>query len=180
MKKVLIFLDIDGVLNNEETGTIYTVVNSEKDYQIDWTGSWQNLIRLIGSLGDFVGDENVKVVIHSGWIKHKEDPDYVWEYYDKKLHSLFQYVKCGLADYYLDCVDYYPHTSKKFKILKWLEKHPEYNDWIKFVLDDDVSPRNELTQLPNEVKNMFFCIVNPKYGLQQQTVDNILKVVQFS
>ena len=176
-KNTLIFLDIDGVLNNETSKTVFTVADKSEDYSIDET-NFQRLLKLLFDLEHF---GKVKVVIHSGWIKYQHDPNATWNWSDgRSFKTLLPKVIKRLGVFSIGCIDYYPKTSKKTKILKWLEKHPEYDSWNKFVIDDDESEYNALNELIYERNNIIFCPTNPKYGLQQQTVNNIVRTVQNS
>lgn len=174
MKPILIFLDIDGVLNNESSGTMYTVAKKSEDYAID-ENNFNTLKKIFSEFED-----NVKVVVHSGWIKYQDNPNATWETKNKRFTTLLPSVITKLGKFYIGCVDYFPKTSKKFKILKWLEKHSEYDSWLKFILDDDESDYTGLNQIIFERRDIIFCPINKKYGLQQQTVNNLINTVKNS
>ena len=105
----IIFLDVDGVLNNNDTDTR----NPLGYIGVDDT--------LCQRLRDIVAATGAKIVLSSAWRTTPRALPYLWEH-------------CGPT---VECVgqtDYYPNKYRGDEIADWLAKHPEVD---KFVILDD-------------------------------------------
>ena len=169
----LLFLDIDGVINCKETRTFYSTEYPES-YGID-EHLWGNLQKFLDKFPD------VKVVIHSGWIKHKDDPDYEWDMGRPKLgikiKSKLQDVINRLGDRYLDCVPYMQGEPKYVRIEFWLSQNNVLFDKDSpcLILDDDRSYYTNLLALET-YGHVYVKFTNPDTGLNDMELANIIEI----
>ena len=114
----IIFLDVDGVLNNNKTNTR----NPLGFIGVDDT--------LCQRLREIVVATGAKIVLSSAWRQYPESLPYLWEH-------------CGPT---VECVgqtDYYPNKYRGDEIAAWLAEHPEVD---KFVILDDRTDMGDLKQ----------------------------------
>lgn len=172
MKKIL-FLDIDGVLNCKNTNTFYSADHPES-YGID-EHLWNNLQKFLNKFPD------VKVVIHSGWIKHKDNPNYAWDMGKPelgiKIKSKLQEVINRLGDRYLDCVPYLKGEPKWVRIKQWLAKNNMLNNpnCQCLILDDDRSNYTNLFAL-EVYPNVYVRFTKAETGLDDMTFMDLIEI----
>lgn len=105
----IIFLDVDGVLNNNQTNT---------RNPLGFIGVDDTLCRRLRKIVVATG---AKIVLSSAWRHYPKSLPYLWEH-------------CGPT---VECVgqtDYYPDSDRGAEIATWLDEHPEVD---KFVILDD-------------------------------------------
>ena len=117
----IIFLDIDGVLNN--MGWIYTHPDREDGAHLS-PSHVERLTRLVAETG-------AKVVVSSTWrILHKR----------RKLQALLEAK--GFVGEVIGRTSRNHSGVRGLQILEWLNLHPEVTRWV--VLDDEVSDLHDL------------------------------------
>ena len=169
----ILFLDIDGVLNCKNTNTFYSAEHPES-YGID-EHLWKNLWKFLNKFPD------VKVVIHSGWIKHKDDPDYVWDMghpeLGVKIKSKLNDVIEGLGDRYLDCVPYLKGEPKWIRIELWLARNGMLarDNCQCLILDDDRSDYTNLMALEG-YNNVYVHFTDANTGLSDIQLVKIFEI----
>lgn len=148
----VIFLDIDGVLNDQTTedranGCIG--IDNSKVYR----------------LKKIVEENNAIIILSSSWRYHwwKRESD------DDEQHPLGEYLDKKLAGYGLKITDKLPTPGNKRgrTIRDWLKEHPEVDAFI--VLDDEEFDYrdNDVWLIPYLVKTSFYSDVG---GLQDTHV----------
>ena len=116
----IIFLDIDGVLNNtsdSHSDTPFTDVWSR-----DHTNWWPHSVNV---LGDIVAATGAKIVISSSW--RKLEPDIEW------WNEQFR-----LAKIEVECIGITPSSRNGFRgreIKQYLSEHPKISSYV--ILDDE-------------------------------------------
>ena len=169
----ILFLDIDGVLNCERSNTFYDPKHPET-YGID-EHLWKNLETFLNRFPD------VKVVIHSGWIKHRDDPNYEWDMgrpeLGVKVKSQLQTVIDRLGDKFLDCVPYMEGEPKFVRIEFWLAHNNLLFDKTRscLVLDDDRTDWTGLLRLEN-YENVYIHFTSRENGLNDVELANVLEI----
>lgn len=151
----VIFLDIDGVLNNaflkETIGIIVGIGN-----------------KYVKRLRKIVDATGAKIVLTSSWREYKtpEGDDIHWEYLVRKL------AKEGLTIY---DVTKDRGDNRGYGILQWYT-HRDVTDWV--VLDDeefdDYRPYGILKHL---VKTYYY---SPDGGLQDEDVEKAIEILSWS
>lgn len=155
----IIFLDIDGVLNNEFTKDLspmrYRGINST----------------LVKRLAKIVKETNAKIVLSSDW---KDE----WEIDKTKCSKDGIYINEKLSKEGLSLIDKTNDksigddisTGRGFGIRKYLKNHPEVTNWV--VLDDNI-----FKDFTDEILE-HFVHTNYLYGITEKDVHlaiNILK-----
>lgn len=172
-KQKILFLDIDGVLNCKDTNTFYSIEHPET-YGID-EHLWNNFQKFLNKFPD------VKVVIHSGWIKHKDEPNYVWDMghpeLGVKIKSKLLEVIRRLGDRYLDCVPYIKNEPKWIRIETWLTQNNmlSNSNCPCIVLDDDRSSYTNLFAL-ERYNNVCVKFTKPETGLDDMTLMDLIEI----
>lgn len=169
----LLFLDIDGVVNCKNSKTYYNAEYPDK-YGLD-ERLWKNLQKFLSRFPD------VKVVIHSGWIKHKDDPNYTWDMNKPELgvqiKSHLQEVIDRLGDRFIGCVPYLKGKSKSARIEKWLLDNNSLNDpkCPCLVFDDD---RSEYASLLDLEKYCNICVkfTDTRTGLDAVALSDAIEI----
>lgn len=164
----LLFLDIDGVLTSVADGTSYLCGNPD-----NYTFSSSAMYRLFGLIKAV---PELKVVIHSGWVKWKHKPDFKWDFTRRDgvvvafESLLFQLVEILRDDgVYLDCVDHVSKRNKRGDIEAWLENNEKsIAENCKIVIfDDDL--RQELDKVAFKNRKVKYLYVPSFSGLR--TID---------
>ena len=163
-KLKLIFLDIDGVLNNSEDNTSFSSYMPEK-YGIS-EKNLENFLSILERVKD------VKIVLSTSWRKYPYD--YEYRYKDKLFKSPLKGLidRIGKNRFYE--IDRIPHLNRKTKYLDIMgffyilkeRKHIDMAD-VSFVILDDL--RNQDLDL---FEHNFFC-TNVKTGLTASDAENI-------
>lgn len=121
----VLFLDIDGVLNNSKTTRItaggYTFVGN----------------RLLKNLKRIIRETKAKVVLSSDWRYDKEDPRYNGDYLELRRELL----RNGIQFYGFTPELLSGHRGAE--IDAWLKEHPEVGNFV--ILDDrlDIEPNKD-------------------------------------
>lgn len=152
----VIFLDIDGVLNNIDSKTMWAAGNPAT-YGLD-DHNVNNLLKLIKAV-------NAKVVLITGWRKFPED--FVWSIHGVGFNSPLKRVKTLLEDNGIDydIASHSPHASKGDDVSDWLER----NHCDLFAIIDDEN-RQGLTGFGE-----FFFRTDSNVGLTEENVNHIIK-----
>jgi hypothetical protein len=116
----VIFLDFDGVLNND---------SPEMEHSLElWAVSWLEPA-LVGRLATLVERTGAKVVVTSSWRQRRSK---------KELHDIL--AGCGFSEGIFDVTPRLPRgaegerLAREREIMAWLELHPEV---LSFVILDD-------------------------------------------
>lgn len=155
---VVIFCDVDGVLNSKESGTMFPDDPSQYALNEENVVCLTNLCEQLGA----------KVVIHSGW--NKRAMDATWNYRGRTYKSLLPEVMARLGDL---CLGMTVHTTDSYKaqeIINWVNDKGEVKG---LVLDDDMAERNHW-ELLEGWPNLTFFKIDPKIGLSTNNVANIV------
>lgn len=132
----VIFLDIDGVLNDDSTPTR----TKSRLIFIDW----EKLLRL-KQIVDATGAE---IVLSSTWRYDRDNPAYNVDFLE--LQDAFRQV--GLEFYSFTPEDVY-RIRRGMEIRAWLEMHPEVDRYI--ILDDELFDFEQRGLLPRLIKTEF-------------------------
>lgn len=127
MEKIkVIFLDIDGVLNNSKT----TRTTSQTHYTFVGARHIKNLKRIINST-------EAKVVLSSDWRYDRDDPRYNGDYLELR-NELLRY---GIRFY--GFTPELPSSHRGAEIDQWLREHDEVENFV--ILDDrsDIEPNKD-------------------------------------
>lgn len=167
----ILFLDIDGVLNCRKSKTFYDLDHPEK-YSID-EDLWNNLEIFLKKF------PKVKVVIHSGWIKHYDEPNYEWDMGHPengvKIKTLLPTVVSRLGDRYIGHVPYLKGKPKSSRIEQWLSDNMYFNeDYKAIVLDDDKSEWTNILDL-EKYPNVYVHFTNTETGLDSMSLLNLIE-----
>ena len=145
----IVFLDVDGVLNNEITNAVAPS---------GCTGVIDSKVKLLKRIVDATG---AKVVLSSDWRLCKpSDPDY------KYLVNKLKY-KGGIVLYGKT-----PDINWRYRgqeVLAWLGEHPHVKSWV--VLDD-----NDFDFYRKEFDNHVI-ITDFYYGLSEDDVEEAIKIL---
>lgn len=170
-----LFLDIDGVLNCRNSGTYYDVVKSPEEYAID-EHLWGNLQKFLDKF------PNVKVVIHSGWVKYADDPDYTWNMNCPEkgfvVKTLLPEVIKRLGDRYIGHTPYLKFKPKHDRIIAWLDQNGFFNRENQsqcLVLDDDTSDYSRIGDL-EEYDGVYVHFTSTASGLDDMELMNIIEI----
>lgn len=163
MKKIL-FLDFDGVLNNNDARRIYPIcgfhsrhLNNEEFRKNEFNfvqRCLDSLNYLIGQVPDLI------TVISSNWRFESKIENF------KKLFDLFEikYNSIDMIPQHTRGNDFY---KRSFLIIEYLNKYYDNLNEIKYVAVDD---RKDLFH--SDFKNVVF--TNPELGLTNKDVDDII------
>jgi len=172
--KRILFLDIDGVLNCHSTHTYYDP-DYANNYSID-PACWLNLEKILNKF------PYMKVVIHSGWVKTIDDPNYEWDmgFPERgiKVKSLIYEVIKRLGNRYIGHVKYLKGRSKHDRIQEWLSSHLQEFETNKIVVvDDDQGTFSRIKDLESyPYIKVFF--TDPNVGLDELTADAIISALK--
>jgi hypothetical protein len=159
----IIFLDIDGVLNNEEWFASKEFSKGEENYSgfldhdnpQDQINFWKHYISpiLAQRVKDIVEATGAKIVLSSSWRRSNYSIDVL------KLFGI-------------ECVDMTTRDRGKIltrgeEIQEWLDKHPEVENYI--ILDD---ARNML-----ESQKPFFVFTNRDMGVRERDVKKAIDIL---
>ena len=157
---VVIFCDVDGVLNSKESGTMFP--DNPKKYALN-DDNVSCLTNLCGKLG-------AKVVIHSGW--NKRGMDETWTYRGRNYASLLPDATNRLGSLCLGITVHTNGSCKAREILNWVNDR----EVVGIVLDDDMSERNHW-ELLDPHPNLILFRIDQNTGLSTNDVacisDNI-------
>lgn len=153
MPKKVIFLDIDGVLNDAATDE-YTPAKfmGIDDYKVKF-------------LRQIVDATGASIVLTSTWKTE-------WSKNEEFLSVDGAYLNSKLAEESLHILD---KTTDKILdrgagIMRWLNDHPEVKSWV--VIDDDIfTDYKEYDVLPHLVKTSFY------FGLTQEHASQCIKIL---
>lgn len=146
----VIFLDIDGVLNNSATtrrtaSTLYTFVSNS----------------LIRNLKSIIDKTNAKVVLSSDWRYDRDDPT---------LNEDFLELRAELRKWGISFYDFTPvifnGINRGIEIDTWLKKHSEVSNFVILDDRDDMEPnKDHLVQ------------TSYKKGLTKEKADEAVRVL---
>lgn len=169
----LLFLDIDGVLTSDQSGTSYHCEDPEA-YKPDEECK-ANLLRVAAAV------PNLKVVLHSAWTTRVQDDCPCFDYRGKTFYSPLNNVVGWLIEYDLflgltDCTKRDAdgkRISKKEKILEWLQEHSrELDSGCKALVIDDDTVFNDLvtinTMEPPGIASLRFMPIDKNTGFTQE------------
>ena len=152
-----IFLDIDGVLNDEEYIRQCWEMNGGYPMSMNWVPfdprALTNLMTLVKVIREY-GEP--KIILSSTWRLHETD---------------IEIVKARIAEYGLRIVDKTPyiHSKRGLEIQDFLSKQDD-KDYSFVILDDDLFDIKDLYE-----KNLI--LVDRYYGLSNRDVDKALKIL---
>lgn len=144
----IIFLDIDGVLNGNDTDTFAPS---------GAIGVSDNKISLLKNIIDATG---AKIVLSSTWR------------YDRPSGKDYQYLRNKLSEHGISIYDYTPdiHSPRRgMEISSWLAKHPEVDNWI--VIDDI-----EFSDFGRNEFYGHLVITNPHCGLTEADIEKAIGI----
>lgn len=176
MTNKIIFLDIDGVLNSHNSGTFYSLDHPE-NYSIN-EELWNHFKRILDKFPE------ISVVIHSGWIKHADEPNYEWDMgcpeKGIKVKTLFPKVVNRLGDRYIGHVDYIKGKPKSVRIEKWLRDHDilENFDYKVLIIDDDDSEYTNLFDLVKKYSNVYVYFTDSDRGLDSTAFKELVNLIR--
>lgn len=150
----VIFIDIDGVLNEDSTPTR----TKSRVMFIDQ----EKLLRL----KQIVEATQAKIVLSSTWRYDRDDPRYNGDFLE--LREVFQ--KVGLEFYSYTPVDAIG-IRRGMEIKAWLGMHPEVDQYI--ILDDELFDFEERGLLPRLIKTAFW-----DGGLTEEHMQEAIKLLQ--
>lgn len=147
----VIFLDIDGVMNNEKfcRGN----VNARMDDHTCFDP------KSVAALAEILAKSGARLVLSS-----------MWRYYNTLAQMEVFLELCGLKVEFLDRTPLSARDSRRgHEIAEWLEEHPEVKTYV--ILDDDVDI-SECEAVANQwIKTSWFV------GLQKEHVPQALKLL---
>lgn len=161
----VIFLDIDGVLNSDETGVMYSerykdngfggFFDDEVDEPTHRTVLWG--LPLVETLAYIVRSTGAKIVISSTWRMGKKVSTF------NKMFALY-------GEYDIEAIDKTPlHWSgtRGTEIQHWLDAHPEVTNYV--ILDDNDD------MLSSHVGH--FVQTDEKVGLTEQDAERAIAIL---
>lgn len=153
----VIFLDVDGVLNDK---------NTQRTTEAPGIGIDDIKIQYLKNIVDAT---NAQIVLCSGW-------KLGWSHNFANQSASVQYLTNKLINYGLTIIDrtYDPdgfsHRGEGIK--NWLANHPIVDAWV--VLDDDIFPDyEEQGIIPHLVKSSFY-----NKGLTEELVEQAIKILK--
>ena len=156
-RRKILFLDIDGVLNNESDETMWSSLDPNK---YGFSESCINEVKRI------LDETNSEIIWITSWRNHSED--FIWEpYHDLKFKSPFPKAKEIFKDYKQSICD---HLFRRFKVddvnyhLSNNNISPKKCKWV--ILDDDSKQR--LYELNGYIQ------VDRKYGVTKKIADKVI------
>ena len=155
----VVFLDVDGVLNNDTT----------KEKTSDWSGTQYTGIddTLVQNLAELVHKTGAQIVLTSSWKTLWDEPGPNDEMNPMAKYLVLKLKKQGLhiADRTIDR----DKGDRGYGIKRWLKRFPEVERWV--VLDDQEFLDYEVEGiLPHLIKTNFL------YGL---TEENVKEAIDF-
>ena len=152
-KTKIIFLDVDGVLNNIGSTEMF-----HGYYGVD-----QHLLENLKAVVDATG---AKIVLSSSWKRFKNP--------DCSEHCFYKYLEQRLASVGLEILDITPESSSRrgFGILKWIhDNEPELTDFI--IIDDGIYDFKVYNLTPHWLQTSY------KYngGLSTKAVECAIKML---
>ena len=158
-KNILIFLDVDGVLNT--TNSRFT------KYEVK-----ESIVESLGMLVDMLNKKGyiVKVVLSSTW-RLGYDKDY--EQCSPQVQNLI--TKLASVDITIyDKTPIYTDKTRDVEIARYIKEYElKHNDFAYVILDDDTSIFNK-----DALRDMSFYKVNEKTGLVASDVNGIVKMLK--
>lgn len=170
MKKKIIFLDIDGVLNSK------AYFESIKENEIPAAEKIYNEISEfhVKLLSEIYHACDAKIVLASTW-KELDDPS------DLKAYCMYQYLVDTLAQYDMKILDKTPTINgcRPYEIFMWLQAKNDKNEIQAVILDDDF---NKLEYQKYGLENIlvqtkFFVNKISDGGLQQKNVSEAIHIL---
>ena len=153
----VIFLDFDGVLNNDSTSYIFGYDNPKSSH-FNQACPDATCVRLMDIL---LLKSNADIVVSSGWRLGTEVRDLDW--------ILYKDFGLDLSNRVIDKTDNFYAVGEKrgHQIQRWLDQHPEVTHHV--IIDDD--PTACLDGYDHNI-----VVTNPSFGFQ---VDNMLKCLDY-
>ena len=156
-RRKILFLDIDGVLNNEIDETMWSSLDPNK---YGFSESCINEVKRI------LNETNSEIIWITSWRNHSED--FIWEpYQDLKFKSPFPKAKEIFKDYKQSICDHLLRRLKVDDINYHLVNNnisPKKCKWV--ILDDDSKQR--LYELDGYIQ------VDRKYGVTKEIADKAI------
>ena len=150
----VIFCDVDGVLNNDETTAI-----SPNGYR----GVSNELIR---NLRNIVRETGAKIVLSSDWRLVRDDPEHSKDY--RYLVRKLRFAGGLTIDGHTDDISW---SKRGTEIKKYLQDHPEVTD---YVILDDLPFRDFL--FCRELRHLV--LTDSRTGLTEEDVKRAVKILQ--
>ena len=170
MKKKIIFLDIDGVLNSK------AYFDSIKESEIPATEKIHIEISEyhVKLLSELCHACDAKIVLASTW-KELDDPS------NSKAYCMYQYLVDMLAQYDMEILDKTPTINgcRPYEIFMWLQARKDKNEIQAVILDDDFN-RSEYQKYGLEnilVQTKYFVNKISDGGLQQKHVSEAIHIL---
>lgn len=156
----ILFLDIDGVLNNHTSGTMY-LSGSDEHYGID-ENNVQQLLRILRNT-------DCQIVWSTNWRNHPDD--WSWGNEKHQYHSPFPALRKRFKNFVHKDSEA-PHTDgadKAYDIACWIQNHrKELENGCIVILDDMSNQRLD-------VYGSCFKKTDPNFGLTEMMADQIIK-----
>lgn len=175
----IIFLDMDGVINNRSFVQTWvtkfgrtndSIKKFRKNYCINESGLYFIVPELRDRFNLIISSvENCKVVWSSSWrlfYGHREKPS---KYYIENL-----YYKCGFPkNSLLSWTPNLPYLLRSNEITKWIDDNYKIYDIEKIAIIDDLEEANPFINNYENIPIKFF-LTSEKYGLTEEISNNIL------
>lgn len=167
----VIMLDIDGVLNSEES--IHRRIKMARQGYLDRDEADFPVTPMVGYLNKIIEYTNAKIVISSTWrILHPLEgtDESKGTRFRKGLKDIFK--QSGILGEIIDITPNKKSGIRGEEIKEWLNNHPEVTNYV--ILDDNSDMLEE--QLP------YFIQTTWKKGLEEQHADKAIEILnkQFS
>ena len=173
----ILFLDFDGVMTSKLDGSSYLCGCPEAYRMSDKCKSM--LLKL------FKVHPDIKVVVHSSWLKFDDPFCATWTSHDGKLtikSQLWNLIKwLNEKRVYLDKVDYKSSDYKAGRIISWITKNRDIiDDDAKFLILDDDGSRYNMLHMFNvsdqiDTGKYKFIEVNPVTGFNEDNLKEAIK-----
>lgn len=167
----VIFLDVDGVLNNEET-----FIKCEKEY----LATGKRIAKLddvfVNRLAEIVNKTEAKIVLSSSWKTGWNKDISKCSKNCKDLISTLK--KYGLEIF--DCTEINRNGKRQDEIKAWLSNHPYVNNYV--ILDDETTflmdfVNNRLVKTSILPDGVILTKMSDATGLLQEHVDKAIEIL---
>jgi len=155
----ILFVDIDGVLNNHKSGTMY-LSGSDEHYGID-EENVQQLYRILRNT-------DCQIVWSTNWRNHPDN--WSWGNEKHQYHSPFPEIRERFKNFVHSdsCAPHQPHNDKALDIALWIQNHKEeMRDGCIVILDDMSDQRLD-------TYGACFHKTDPNFGLTEEMANRII------